>query len=50
MSSSAGLAKRKTVAKKTRAAWERGIWHKPMIQVSSDGAGGDYRAEGTDRE
>ena len=41
MSSSAGLAKRKTVAKKTRAAWESGIWHEPMKKVSSDRAVGE---------
>ena len=35
---------------RTMAARERGRSHEPKSQVSSNGAGGEYRAEVTDRE
>ena len=48
-SSETGVAARKTAAKKMTAAWASGRSHEPKSQLSSDGAGGEYRVEGTDQ-
>ena len=48
MSSVTGAAMRKTAATKTLAAGDSGRRHKPMTQGSSDGAGEECCAEGTD--
>ena len=43
-----GALRRKIVARKTAAAQESGRRHELVTQVRSDGAGEEYRAEGTD--
>ena len=50
MSSETGEAKRKTAETKTMTERASGRRHNLKYQVSSDGAGGEYRTERTDWE
>ena len=50
MSGATGSAKWNAVATKTTEAWKSRRRNEPTTQVSSNGVGGGYRAEGTDRE
>ena len=49
-SGATGAATRKVAATKTTAARFFGRSHKPKVQVSSDRAGEEYRAEGSNQE
>ena len=44
------MSKRKTAATKTTVARASGRRNEPKSQISSDGSGREYRAEGTDQE
>ena len=44
------MSKRKTAATKTTVAQASGRRNEPKSQISSDGSGREYRAEGTDQE